>query len=212
MTRSWTQLSSGPSGRAAHCLESNPANNQLILFGGSTASAMLNDLWTFSIESNQWQEITPVDTSKPSVRVFHACALNPQLGILYAQGGMTGPEYLQDLWQFDFPSRRWSMINSGNGNVLLRSHSMRYSDAMKSLYVFFGINQSTGTGVYTSRMYRLSVSTSSSTWSPIQFVGIRIPSIRALFSTGFNPQTGEYFVFGGGNGFTYLSTFDLYPA
>jgi hypothetical protein len=203
-TRTWTQLAVGPSERFRHCLEWDQGRNRLIMFGGIPRFATpLNDLWTFSIKSNQWQQVTPAGNSIPPGRYNHACAFNTQLTTFYFQGGW-GQQSYQDLWQFDFTSNRWTLVDAGNSNVNRNRHSMQYSKSLNSLLLFFGMDTQTSTLATT--VYQFSFNNPSIGWTLFQASGSQMPPARAQFSIGFNPQTGEYFVFGGENGATYYST------
>jgi hypothetical protein len=203
-TRTWTQLAVGPSERGYHCLEWDQRRNQLILFGGYTGSDYFNDLWTYSIEADQWRQVTPVGNSIPGARYNHACAFNTQLSTFYFQGGW-GSQFYQDLWQFDFKSNSWTLMDAGNANVQRYGHSIRYSKSLNSLLLFLGFY--TQTSILTNTIYQFAFSNPSTGWTLFQVSGSQMRSARGYFSTGFNPQTGEYFVFGGWNGATYYSTY-----
>jgi hypothetical protein len=202
-TRTWTEFSKGPSERFGHCLEWDQGRNQLILFGGITRSAYLNDLWTYSINSDQWQQVTPAGNSTPPGRYNLACAFNTQLTTIHVHGG-EGRQFYQDLWQFDFSSNSWTLMDAGNSNVRRSEHSIRYSKSLDSLLLFLGFNTQTST--FNNAIYQYSFSNPSAGWTLFQASGSQLPSARAQFSIGFNPQTGEYFVFGGKSGAPIYST------
>jgi hypothetical protein len=204
-TSIWSPLSGGPSGRKYHSLEWDQGRNRLILFGGTIGSAYLNDLWTYSIERDQWQPVNPVGTSEPPERYLHACAINTQSLTFHVQGGL-GFQSHQDLWQFNFTSNIWTLLNAGDSNVLRSRHSMQYSTSLNSLLVFFGDNQLPDS--FPDTIYQFSFNNPSAGWTLFQVSGSQLPSARESFSTGFDPQTGEYFVFGGKIGATFLSTYN----
>jgi hypothetical protein len=186
-------------------LEWDQSRNQLILFGGWKGSATpLNDLWTYSINSNQWQQVTPPGgNSIPPGRMSHACAFNTQQSTFYSQGGQ-GQQFYQDLWQFDFSSNSWTLIDTGNSNVRRYRHSLRYSKSLNSLLLFLGLNTQISTS--TNTIYQYSFNNQPAGWTLFQASGLQIPPARGYFSTGFKPQAGEYFAFGGINGAANYST------
>jgi hypothetical protein len=195
-TRNWTQLARGPEARWAHCIEWDEGRNQLLLFSGTSWTAILNDLWTYSIKFDQWELVTPVGTPIPDGRKSHACALNTQTSTFFAQGG-TGLQanHGQELWQFNLTSNNWTLIDAGNFNVNRLGHSMRFSKSLNSLLLFFGRNQLSSSNLNT--IYQYSFNNTSAGWTLFQVFGSQIPSRRAFISSGFNPLTGEYLVFGG---------------
>jgi hypothetical protein len=199
-TRNWTSLATGPAARWFHCLEWNQGSNQLILFGG-VVSARFDDLWSYSIESDQWQLVTPVGSSVPAGRFDHACTFNTQLSTFHVHGGW-GLQNYQDLWQFNFTSNIWTLISSGDSNVVRARHSMRYSRSLNSLILIHGFNSITNS--FTNTIYQYSFNNESVGWTLFQVSGSQ-PSGRGQYSTGFNPQTGEYFMFGGYNGTEFFS-------
>lgn len=79
--------------------------DSMYLFGGSTGSAR-NDLYCFSFETEQWQEVRPVSSSSqkgnvpnvPCARFCHTCDMYNNS--LYVFGGYDGQQRLNDFWQF----------------------------------------------------------------------------------------------------------------
>lgn len=78
----------------------------MYLFGGSTGSAR-NDLYTFSFETKQWQEVRPPWTvgqkaNAPCPRFCHTCEVYNSS--LYIFGGYDGQQRLNDFWQIKLAS------------------------------------------------------------------------------------------------------------
>mmetsp|Transcript_31762 Transcript_31762/g.90585 ORF Transcript_31762/g.90585 Transcript_31762/m.90585 type:complete len:512 (-) Transcript_31762:53-1588(-) len=74
----------------------------MYLFGGSTGSAR-NDLYAFSFETDQWQEVRPLTATGqkavvPCPRFCHTCRVYNNS--LYVFGGYDGQQRLNDFWQF----------------------------------------------------------------------------------------------------------------
>jgi hypothetical protein len=203
-TRNWDALAKGATARCYHCLEWDQERDQLILFGGviGLGPTYWNDLWTYSIKSDQWQEVTPDGTSIPSGRYSHACAFNTRSLNFHVHGGVD-TQYYQDLWQFNFVLNIWTLINAGNSNVQRFGHSMRYSKSLNSLLIFFGRFQLTD--LHINSIYEFSFHTPSVGWMLFQVSGSQMLSGRRVSSTGFNLQSGEYLVLGGFDGASYLS-------
>lgn len=82
-SNTWSLLNSGSNGPAAR--ESHAAayhSKKLFIFGGITDQLSLCDLWSYSFETNSWQEI---DTTKEFCRGRASFA--SKNGILYLHGG-----------------------------------------------------------------------------------------------------------------------------
>jgi hypothetical protein len=204
-TRTWNALDTGPAVRWLHCIEYDQRRDQLVLFGGTNSSVKMNDLWTYSIKSERWLMVTPVGTSTPAARIDHACAFNTQSSMFHVHGGW-GSQTYQDLWHLDFISNSWTLINLGDSNVLRIGHSMLYSKSLNSFFLIHGFNVFTNS--FTNTAYQYSFKNQSAGWTLFEIRGSqRIPSIRGYYSTGFNNQSGEHYVFGGFDGTTYFSIY-----
>ncbi len=194
-------MPTGPSARSMPCFELNPSQSRLILYGGNTGTSLLNDLWTFSISSSQWTQEIPTGTLI-STRYSHACAYNTQNGLFYVHGGLSN---LNDLWNYDFGVKQWSLVDSGNANVGLYGHQMKYSQSLDSLLILLGRNINVGTSSgYTQEIYRYTFAQSSAGWTLVQTT-VKPPA-RNFYATGFNTATGEFFAFGGYGATKLLST------
>lgn len=106
--------SSSPVPRRGHAavLRDDTELPQMILFGGRTETAYLNDLWILDISSGEWQEIEAAPgTMLPAPRDHHNMVFyNGQLVVF---GGRYGPTYaasrpLNDLWLFNFKTMKWN--------------------------------------------------------------------------------------------------------
>jgi len=87
-----------PSSRDSH--SAVISGDSMYLFGGSTGSAR-NDLYSFSLTTNQWHEVRPASGQKgtiPCPRFCHTCEVYNNS--LYVFGGYDGQQRLNDFWQF----------------------------------------------------------------------------------------------------------------
>jgi hypothetical protein len=76
---------SGPSPRFDGTIAYDPSANEIYLFGGEDTVAR-NDLWAFSVESNQWRQLSPVGP-KPDARFGHTLNFDPLRRRLIVFGG-----------------------------------------------------------------------------------------------------------------------------
>jgi hypothetical protein len=70
-TTTWHELTPTsilPPGRFGHSIVYDPADRELLLFGGvvGTTGQPANDLWTYSFKSNTWAHLHPADAGPPA--------------------------------------------------------------------------------------------------------------------------------------------------
>ncbi|WP_163509708.1 Kelch repeat-containing protein [Fodinicola acaciae] len=119
--RVWTKLASGPVGRSGATMWS--AGGKLYVFGGIGADfATRNDLWSYDIATNKWQEVLPNGAAgNPPTR--HAAqagpvAVNNQLTFYGGEGDPAqGFPVLADTWQFDVLRQRWTEVTPAVGDI-----------------------------------------------------------------------------------------------
>jgi hypothetical protein len=77
-------------------------NNWMIVFGGK-GGGLLNDIWAFDLEANQWINLTP----GPPPRRDHVAVFDTDNGRLILYGGETksGAAKLHDVWEFRLPKK-----------------------------------------------------------------------------------------------------------
>jgi hypothetical protein len=106
---------------------------------------------------------------------------------------------LTDVVWYDVSSDKWQIANGGDALRSANGHAMHSSSAANNnglLYFILGQNMKSSTMAYIGNVngfdggfkYPISQNTGTS------------PSGRVYFSKGFNPCTGDFYVFGGLNG------------
>jgi hypothetical protein len=204
VARNWTQLPTGPSGRSHHCVDISPSLNLLILFGGSQngGSILVNDLWVYQMNSSQWrletiQSQTEDDVRQPVARRGHACASHSNHSVFYLHGGNNVTVTYDDLWQYDFMLRQWSILDSGDQRMQIEGHYMRHLGIdLNSLVIIQG---RLGTGKNNRQFLCFSLGElGGGEWKVVRR---SLPTISNYFdgsysARGFNPKTLEFFTFG----------------
>ncbi len=186
----------GASNRDRSCLEYYPGKQVLLLFGGLDFGnkTYFGDLWIYSISQNRWdQEVQPTVIGP---RIDHACAIDPESGSFFVHGGSYSFTYYSDLVKYNIETKKWSLVDPGNSLVLLNSHKMVFSQQLSSLFVFMGYNHAPQIQSYVSDIYRFNFRNVSYGWSLYAVQGLGPPS-RGLFTMGYNPITGEYYILNG---------------
>jgi hypothetical protein len=109
-TMSWAKLNitESPSARYWYCMDYDPVNKVMILFGGSEGNVPFSqETWVFNVTSNQWLKMNP--ESNPPNRSFHNCAFDSESGKIVMFGG-TQSGYLSpynDTWSYSYDDNAW---------------------------------------------------------------------------------------------------------
>ena len=92
-------------------------SSRLTLFGGYDGNQWLNDLWVFDIAQSHWtciQESSDPnsgdDTSGPSRRFGYVSVVHRNKFVLF--GGFDGVLWLNDMWEFNFDTREWRLVQA----------------------------------------------------------------------------------------------------
>jgi Galactose oxidase, central domain len=144
----WTQLdpSSSPTSRAGASMVYDAADNEIVLFGGTSnfysSGAGLDDTWTFS--NNSWQELTP--SNSPSSRDDYSLQYDSATGQVVFYGGWNPAggcgETLGDTWEFSDGS--WQSISTPSAPSPRQGASMAYDDTSEGLILFGGTYRGCG--------------------------------------------------------------------
>lgn len=95
----WTQQYpvSSPAPRSSSAMVYDVAHAQVVLFGGSATSGILNDTWTWN--GTSWTPKSPA--TSPPARAAHAMAYDALHGQVVLFGGSTSSGPLSDTWIWD---------------------------------------------------------------------------------------------------------------
>ncbi len=100
-----------PSARYGHTMTT--ISNTVYLFGGTNtlpasprapSGDLLNDLWNYNFEPNNWTEVHPSGNVPPARHSHAATAYN---GLLYLFGGTDGTSVFDDMWAYDPAANTW---------------------------------------------------------------------------------------------------------
>jgi N-acetylneuraminic acid mutarotase len=135
-----------PAPRSEMVFWNDKANSKLWLYGGQGKGedkeiGLLNDLWVFDIEGNNWTAIDPTkrnesknkldeDASWPQAR-RNAMKWTDSDGNLWLYGGTSNSEFnhFEDLWKFDIKKNQWQLIDGkGKFNVGPKASKQKTED------------------------------------------------------------------------------------
>jgi hypothetical protein len=108
-----TPLFGGPGGIRDHALAYNPGAQQVLLFGGSTATGLSAKTWTWNGAS--WTDITPTDPLlSPIARSRHAMAYDDTRKVAVVFGGaLSGGGMGGDTWEYAGSEWTWDGNQGG---------------------------------------------------------------------------------------------------
>jgi len=109
---SWTELF--PSGgllttRFDHTMVIDELNGNIYVFGGSTFTVILNDIWLYSISDNSWTELFP-SGGPPLIRSSHVMVINQLNGNIYMFGGGDAIQTFNDIWLYSISDNSWTEL------------------------------------------------------------------------------------------------------
>jgi hypothetical protein len=224
-TNEWEELSAGdgPSARSNHTMVL--IDGKLWVYGGSTARDGLSfipqeDIWTYDLETGEWDEVDQEGSDFPAPRLFHAAATDGSMMYVYSganENAFFSPTFYGDLWAFDTQTLEWTVLNDrepGTGPVPFDRFrpSMEY-DPLLDVLVMFGGHDSTDLG-NTNEVYHYSISegrwydvrqgdiqnqpTNGFCDFPAEFVTVDIDSPERRYShASVMTPDGEMLIFGG---------------
>jgi len=137
IAKTWTQQNpaSHPSARAPNQLVYDKAAGNVVLFGGVSGPADLNDTWTW--DGASWTQQNPA--ANPGLRNGPALAYDGGLNAVVLFGGAVGPccsNNLNDTWGWG--GRNWTQIYPANSLPHARNAANMEYDAMHRVVLMFG--------------------------------------------------------------------------
>ena len=113
--KTWTQfnITKGPSARYWYCMDYDPVNKIMILFGGSEGGTPFSqETWVFNVTSNSWIQMDP--EISPPYRSFHDSAFDTVNGKVLMFGG-TASGYIDpynETWSYSYEENNWIKLDS----------------------------------------------------------------------------------------------------
>ncbi len=169
------------------------ADDQLLVFGGwdLDASSPYGELMRFDTTTLRWEAL--VTPGNLEARTLQGTTRDRDGRRVFIYGGSNLTTDFHDLWVYNHSSNRWTKLTYDYPFPRVTCPAVAYSSYDSSIYVFGGINVSTGD--FVSDLWRFSLVTGY--WSFISNGG---PSPRANCTMVYNRCERTLCVFGGTNG------------
>jgi len=195
----WTNVTNpadAPSGRLGAGLADDPADHEVVLFGGSSKqTSYLNDTWTYS--GGVWTNLSP--THSPPRMFWAAMAYDNQTSSVLLFGGNTGGSpsqaYTNQTWEFH--AGTWTNITTVVAPPGRDGATMVYDPADSGMLLFGGLGP--------VNYFNDTWSYSGGTWSQVTTSGA--PDARSGPGMAYDPALSKVVVFGGSPTADSLTTY-----
>jgi hypothetical protein len=201
-TSTWNQLSPAisPPGTSGPSMAYDPATHQLVLFGGSTASGLLNDTWTWN--GTTWTQLSPA--TSPPARDFASMAYDSSTSqlVLFGGYGISGDknESLNDTWSWN--GATWTRLSPATSPPVRTSAAMADDPATGQL-ILFGGDVAGGGGL---AIYNDTWNWNGTDW--IRLSPTEVPPASEGASMAYDTAASQFILYGGeGDGVGYDATF-----
>jgi N-acetylneuraminic acid mutarotase len=186
-----------PGVRDAHSAIYDPVRNRMVVFGGNSGSAPLNDTWAFDLTTHTWKQLATVGTP-PAARYKHVAIYDAPRDRMVIFGGFTGTTLFNDTWALNLNTLAWTQLSTTGTTPSKRArHAGIFNPANNTLVIFGGYN---GSAIFND-LYTLNLVTN--VWTKIT-AGGTLPEARQGHSAIYDPGLGRMIVFGGSGAVTQL--------
>jgi N-acetylneuraminic acid mutarotase len=188
------QISTSPQARYYHSMCFVPEENKVYLFGGYNQSGVLNDFWSFDINTKTWQLVQNTTPLQP--RFGHKMVYvpkNKKIYIFAGQKGFSSTDFLSDIWSYNITKREWLQV--GYLPNPLSNFAISLFDEINQIIIFGGYNGSKYLNDVLFFNYITSTVVSCDTYFK--------PAARDKFS--MVKLNNKFFMFGGTTGYSGLS-------
>jgi hypothetical protein len=171
------------------------ATNQIILFGGQTATGVLGDTWAFNVTTMTWVQLHPTDS--PPARAADGLTYDylDQYLVLYGGIGATNATVYGDTWTFS--SNTWTQVTKTAGPSPRFGLGMEWAFQIARVYNFvllFGGETASGHFLNDTWQFQQGV------WTQ-ELVGRKGEPLAAAFVTfSQDSNNGNPIIFGGFDG------------
>lgn len=200
----WARLrpSPMPAARTDTAIVYDEKYGKIIMFSGNIHlnSIYTLDTWAYDVPTNTWEEMSPEITPKGQYgHHFVYDSLNERvlmLGGHWSEGATHG--YTDGLWQYDYGSDTWTLLNDGPPLPSRYWHTLSYNTDNGEATVFSG---SPGNGEYLEDTWILD--TVTETWRQVD--SETSPPPRICSTAVYDPLNGVTLIFGGRTQTVYMN-------
>jgi N-acetylneuraminic acid mutarotase/fibronectin type 3 domain-containing protein len=175
-----------PLGRLRHAMAYDSRADRMILFGGTSGAADLDDTWTYDSDANTWTNLNP--STRPSARGRHAMAYDARSDRVILFGGTDAGGVLGDTWAYDPNANTWTNLNPSTRPSARYRHAMAYDSQSDRIIVFGGTDVSPFDDTW-------SYDFESNAWTPLD--PATRPAARYRHIMAYDSDSDRVVLFGG---------------
>lgn len=199
---SWSRRAGeGPGPRYGHALAYDGGSGRVTLFGGFQTSGNAgrkNDTWVWNSTQRAWTNVTPAG-DKPSPRLGHAMAGDPDASRIILFGGFESGIYTNDTWEWDGVAKTWGNVTPGGLSPSRRTgHVMAFDPVRGTVLLFGGVDIK---NAYLNDTWEWNVA--QRTWVNVTPAGLR-PAPRGRAGMAYDAANNKFVLFGGLTGTLFL--------
>jgi hypothetical protein len=180
------------------------ASNSILVFGGNEGPVVdqipkavyLEETWIFE-PGTGWTEL---DIDMPSARARYGAAYdaNGERALIFGgrfreEGASGNYDLFSELWEFDFSTREWTLLDDGSGPSDRFYPSLAWDDESGDLYLFGGL---TNADPMTLRVSEETWKWDGSDWEELNTSGDE-PSTRTFLAETYDPTRKRMVFFAG---------------
>ena len=191
-TGMWTEIEAeGPSPRFGHLSVFDVKRSRMVVFSGQAGTDFFNDTWSYDPATAQWEELQP-EGDLPVVRYGGCSGYDAANDLFYISHGFTNSGRFDDTWSFDLATDSWTELSPDGDRPVKRCLHQCFFDATSGQLVLFG-GQSNAVPILGDLWKFDPVSGSWTETEPAD----PAPFPRFDYSLAGDPESGEFFLFGG---------------
>lgn len=192
-TNQWIQMKplSEPAGRSAAELAYDIESDQVIMFGGATASNWgLDETWAYNYNTNTWKEMAKGPAKHLGARI----AYDTESDRVVLFGGYDLAHLLNDTWVYDYNSDTWTEMKPSINPLPRNYHTMTYNSKADRVIMWGGDDEKKGD----ESIWAYDLNTN--TWQEIKPGTEPHPSYRDYGAMIYDVKSDRIILFGGLSG------------
>jgi N-acetylneuraminic acid mutarotase len=174
----------------------DPTSDRLIMFGGTSGGATLNETWAYYPSTTSWTELNPTG-SLPPARVTLSMVWDPATQRMIMFGGaqdVSLSNLVNDTWAYDPMANSWTDLRPADPPSARWGQAMVY-DSLTQRVIMVG-----GQGANTDDLNDTwAYDPKANTWSELTPKG-KESTTWVAHSMIYDPSSGRVIAFGGGGG------------
>ncbi len=193
-TWSWSNLTPvdgpAPEPRRLGTAIFDPVSYQIIVFGGTGANGLLNDLWAFDLHALAWSRLDATGTP-PAPRLGHNAVYDPAGHQMVLWAGQQGAQFFNDTWSLDLTTLAWSDLSPAMRPEARYGSASIFDPGLRRLVQFAGFTD-------LSRRFQdtQAFNVETNTWEDLTPPG-DTPEIRCLLTAALDQNTRRMIIYGG---------------